>query len=377
MSKRCEIVKGKLWKWVRVPAIVVSCAIILLTLKNTFIPNFEGDFYNSDRSVELSIEDGDGVWRVSKTEIVDKRRVTNEFVATKKYWSLRFGGDADQQSIVFHPNTRNFYFSFGKKNVRLLRKSWLSESAVRHPYVAEGVVLAWIAGLILLLFDQKSRIHPSMIYPTWLAFFFALCVSAAVLVYAGNSNSFDASGNPINGCGALIINAMNFFMDIETESIIFAGVLFVLAVPQGLAYIAAGVSGAAQEVRFVALAWKITTSLLAKSFISAAAVAMSVSVVGNHYGWIRGAPKNILADLSIFLLLFSYGLVLLFFSVPDNNKKSSSKELSRAQRVLASIHKFMTRRMPATDESAIIPAVQNGQTETFKVGVVVQRERTQ
>jgi hypothetical protein len=259
----------------------------------------------------------------------------------------------------------------------------LTRWVVRHPYIAEGVVLAWIVAFIFLLCDQKSRLQPSIVYPTWLAFFFAFCISAEILIYSGMENLFDANGNPVNGYGKMIFDGINFFLDIKSETILFGVVFFTLAVPQGLAYLAAGVSGSAREVRFVAFAWKIIASLTAKSFISAAAVAMSISLVGNHYGWVRGDPKNILADLSIFLLLFSYGLVLLFFSIPSGKKKNLGKNSSKLQRWIAWIHGKMTRRMAAVSEGEMPEAKESisgtaepaTRAELIEVSVLIRREQ--
>ncbi|WP_321844988.1 hypothetical protein [Paraburkholderia bannensis] len=323
--------------------------LVLMFLKHTFLPDFEGDFSNQDRSVELVISKYDDTWHVRETMAVENVKETKDFIAMKYFWSLKYGSSDEQRSLDFQPGATDFHLSYAQKNIKILRRTWLADWIVAHPYFSESIVLAWVIGFIFLLFDHKSRKDPIIIYPIWLAFFFALCGSSAALVYAGNSNLFDANGNPLNNYGVMLLDVMNLFLDIKKESVIFAGALFILVVPQWLAYAAAGVAGAAREVRFVMLAWKVVASLLAKSFISAAAVAMSISVLGNHYGWVRGEPKSILADLIIFLLLFSYGLVLLFFSIPGGDWKNNIN--SKPIVVLLSVHKWMKRRMVLAEKA--------------------------
>jgi hypothetical protein len=197
--------------------------------------------------------------------------------------------------------------------------------------------------VLFLILDQKARTDPKLIYWTWLAFFFALFVSAAILVIAGETKIFDYDGKPLNEVAKFILNVVDFVLDIERETLLLGFCLAVVALPQWFAYVMSGLNGAAQKSRFVTDAWRVTAMLLAKSFISASAVAMSIDFTGSHYGWVSPEPRNIISNTLIQIVLLFYGWFLLF-SVPqrvDRSTKAGRSDQASSSR----IHAWMTRRM--------------------------------
>ncbi|WP_143134339.1 hypothetical protein [Burkholderia ubonensis] len=345
-----------------IAGIALGIVIIGGLLAALFYPIFDGNFSNWDGSTKVVIVDNSGSLEVTLLTRNDaKDGQPQHFNARRDLYSLDFGTNLDRHSIVFHPfsnSPHNYSLVSGCSTIPLTRQTWLGTFATAHPYI-----VASLAAIIVLIFmaaalEKRAKIEPKLIYPTWLAFFAAFFISTAVLIAAGEAKIYDYAGNPLNEVARAILNVIEFMVDIEHETLLLAGALFVLALPQWCAYLMSGFTGAARRPRFIKSAWRISTVLLAKSFIGASAVAMSIVVVGNHYGWINSDSRNIIANLLSQLLLLVYGLVILFFVPPSKKMKDGNVPIRPR---LALFHRFMTRRLHHGRKTA---AAKRGQPAT-------------
>ncbi|MBY4726877.1 MULTISPECIES: hypothetical protein [Burkholderia] len=326
---------------------IIMSVILGGVLKCTIFPDFVGKYSSRSRDMDLFVENNRGALEVSKK---DPQRINSgyeKFPASKYFMELRFGVGINLQSIIYKPWSGKFYLVSGSDYVELEKESWFGDVVKRHPYIALFFAMAVMIVGIFTIFEQKAKTHPQIIYPTWLVFFFTLFLSAEVLVFAGENGFYDANGHPVNIYGKIILDVVEFILDIKSDTIIFGTFFLTLAVPQWCAYAMSGLHRSAREVKYVKLAWQIAASLMAKSFISSAAVAMSISLVGGHYGWIHTPPVGVIADLAIFMLLFSYGLILLFFSSPSDFKAAKKGGNSKIQKFVVSSNAWMTQRVMA------------------------------
>lgn len=65
--------------------------------------------------------------------------------------------------------------------------------------------------------------------------------------------------------------------------------------------------------------------LLAKSFISASAVAMSIDFIGSRYGWVSSEPQNIISNALIQIMLLFYGWFSPIFSSAESRQINESR----------------------------------------------------
>jgi hypothetical protein len=123
----------------------------------------------------------------------------------------------------------------------------------------------------------------------------------------------------------------------ECQALLVALALVVL--PQWSAYVMAGLSGAARRPRFVWVAWKWVALLIAKSFISASAIGLSVSLVGSYFGWVSSEPQAVAANVLAALMLLGFGVFLLCV-VPGSPRRQGMPG-----KTVRRVHRHMRRRL--------------------------------
>jgi hypothetical protein len=173
----------------------------------------------------------------------------------------------------------------------------------------------------------------------WLAFFAALFFSTAILIDCGIAHIFSYQGVPQNDVARAIVAGADFFVDVIPKCQALLGAIALIVLPQWCAYVMAGLSGAARRSRFVWIAWMWVAMLIAKSFISASAIGLSIALVGAYFGWVSSEPRSVAASVLAALMLLGYGIFLICV-VP--NKPARQGVPGRTNR---RVHRHMRRRL--------------------------------
>jgi hypothetical protein len=129
-----------------------------------------------------------------------------------------------------------------------------------------------------------------------------------------------------------------FFVDVAPECGALLIALALIVLPQWFAYEMSGLSGAARRSRFVWIAWKWAALLIAKSFISASAIALSIALVGGYFGWVSSEPRGVAANVLAALMLLGFGIFLLCV-VPTRPRQGMPGKTVRR------VHRHMRRRL--------------------------------
>jgi hypothetical protein len=319
---------------------LVITAIVVAYWCVLFWPQFAGHYEGATSRLTVEVASSEEGLRVTLMRNDGEARQVTQFSARKNYAELEFGEDLGHQALVFHPFSGGGYDLVGGcSTIRLRKTSWLSGVAVAHPFVTLALTAAVMVVYMAIMLDAKAKTDPRVIYPMWLAYFGAMALSAVVLVVAGQARIFGYDGEPRNATAQLILTGVEFFLDVVPECQTLFGLLALFVLPQWCAYLMAGVSGTARRSRFVWFTGKWMVLLIAKTFISASAIVLSIAAVGGYYGWISAEPRNVVANVIVALTLLGCGLFL-FCIVPGVGAKRG-KAGATARRV----HRFMRRRM--------------------------------
>ncbi|MFM0197899.1 hypothetical protein [Paraburkholderia strydomiana] len=241
--------------------------------------------------------------------------------------------------MIFHPfSVENYELVTGAGRTQLSKTNRFSRYVVSHPLLALAVLAAAMTAGMLIMIENKAKTDPHMIHPMWVAFFAALFVSTAVLIVSGNAHIFNYEGVPQNAVARGIVSCADFFVDVIPECQALLGALGLIVLPQWCAYVTAGLSGAARRSRFVWIAWKWVAILIAKSFISASAIGLSIALVGAYFGWVSSEPRSVAASVLAALMLLGLGIFLLCL-VPS---KPATQGVPG--RTVRRVHRHMRRR---------------------------------
>nr|WP_199242099.1 hypothetical protein [Paraburkholderia sp. BL8N3] len=240
---------------------------------------------------------------------VDRRRQASQ---CQRWRHEEASQGIERAALVFHPfSVESYELVTGSGKTQLNKSTWLTRFALAHPLVTLAVLAAVMSVGMLIMVENKAKTDPHVIHPMWLAYFSALIFSTIVLIVSGEGHIFDYEGNPQTAVARAIVAGAEFFLDVIPECSALSVVLALFVLPQWLAYGMAGLSGAARRSRFVWIAWKWVVLLIAKSFISASAIALSIALVGAYYGWVSSEPRGIAASVLAALMLLGFGIFLL------------------------------------------------------------------
>ncbi|WP_175773341.1 hypothetical protein [Paraburkholderia phenazinium] len=331
------------WSWARAFRLAIVAAFPAVVIGWLWLftwPHFEGEYIGNGGLTKVEVTSSRGHLQVTVSMRKDDAEQVKTFAATRHYTTLRFGEGIESGVVVFHPfSVESYDLVTGSSRIRLSKSTAITQLALQHPLVTLVVVAALMSTGMLIMIEFKAQTNPSVIHPMWLAFFSALIFSTLVLFVSGEEQIFDYDGNPRTAIARTIVAAANFFLDVipECKMLIVTLTLFVL--PQWLAYGMSGISGAARRSRFVWIAWKWVVLITAKSFISASAIALSISLVGVYYGWVSSEPRGIAASVLAALMLLGFGIALLCI-VPTGPEKRrvAGKSVRR-------FHRHMRRRL--------------------------------
>jgi hypothetical protein len=241
---------------------------------------------------------------------------------------------------VFQPlETSHYKLTSGCDSIPLEKQTMISALVRSHPYAAVVFAALCMMAFMLHVVNEKAKAEPEVIYPMWAAYFGALFGSSFVLLAAGESGIFGVDGEPRNALARAILATIDYSLDLQQEVSLLLALLAFVSLTQWCAYAMAGLSGAARRPHFIWTTWKWVALLTAKALISASAVALSVVLVGGHFGWLSAEPLNIGGDALTSLVLLILGLGV-FCMVPLNRKKG--RPVSKRTR---SVHRWMVRRM--------------------------------
>ncbi|GJH28789.1 hypothetical protein [Caballeronia novacaledonica] len=270
----------------------------------------------------------------------DGEATITRFDTNAGFLKVQFGDGLETQDLVFQPLETNHYTLIsGCGSIPLDKQTTVSALVRSHPYAAVMFVALCMIAFMLHVVNEKAKSEPEVIYPMWAAYFGALFGSSLVFVAAGESGIFGFDGEPRNALARAIMVTVEYSLDLQREVSFLLGLLAFVSLTQWCAYLMAGLSGAARRPQFIWTTWKWVALLTAKALISASAVALSIVLVGGHYGWLNAEPLNIVGDALTSLLLLVPGLVV-FCMVPLN--RTNGRPVSKGTR---SVHRWMVRRM--------------------------------
>ncbi|SAL51612.1 hypothetical protein AWB70_04222 [Caballeronia cordobensis] len=284
--------------------------------------------HRGETQVSLSRERGDGDFKIT------------HFHSNAEFSKVQFGDGLETQDLVFRPlETSHYTLTSGCGSIPLDKQTTISALVRAHPYTAVVFAALCMIAFMLHVVNEKAKAEPEVIYPMWAAYFGALFGSSFVLFAAGESGIFGFDGEPRNALARGILAAIEYSLDLQQEVFLLLGLLAFVSLTQWCAYLMAGLSGAARRPHFIWTTWKWVALLTAKALISASAVALSVVLVGGHFGWLSAEPLSIVGNALTSLLLLIPGLVV-FCMVPLNRKKG--RPVPKGTR---SVHRWMIRRM--------------------------------
>lgn len=334
---------------------VLGVASVFGVLILLFHPFFVGQFSSIDQSVTAVVTESQSKYVVAVTESGPSGTVTRRFDANASSYHLDFGTSLDSSSIEFHPfadSPDHYLFTSGCRTIVLRKQTWLSTLVGHHPYIASIFVLVVVLGTMFTVLEHRALVEPTIIYPTWLSFFAAFFLCTVVLVAAGEARIYDYNGNPVNTVARTILLVVEFMLDIEHETLLLFGILCVFVLPQIFAYVMSGANGAARRPRFIRIAWRYAALLMAKSFIGASAVAMSLTFVGSYYGWLDSGPRTVISNLLAEILLLLYGFVFLAL-IPVSTRTRSRSLTDRGRSAVVRFHRVMIRRLYQTKSRSL------------------------
>jgi hypothetical protein len=302
-------------------------------------PHFEGNYVGAGGLTTVQVTSRGGRLQVAVSRREGDTVQNSVSGATTDYTTLLFGDGIERGALVFHPfNARSYELVTGSGRTRLSKNTWVSQLAVAHPLAALALISAAMAVWMLAMVGNKAKTDPHMIHPMWLAYFVALFFSTAILLLAGEAHIFNYDGEPQNAVARAIVAGTGFFVDVVPECGALLIALALIVLPQWFAYGMSGLSGAARRSRFVWIAWKWAALLIAKSFISASAIALSIALVGGYFGWVSSEPRGVAANVLAALMLLGFGIFLLCV-VPTRPKQGMPGKTVRR------VHRHMRRRL--------------------------------
>lgn len=319
---------------------IILAAIGLLVISLNYWPRFEGQYSGKTGALEIEVmQNRANKFNVTITDNSSSPPGVSDFEAEWHWYELIFGNGIEKRAIIYHPVENRYELVSGCGRTPISKLNWISRMSNAGIYLLLLAVAALILLVMFFVMNEKAKIEPEAIYPMWVAYFGALFGSAGILIIAGEAGIFGFDGRPKNDVAQLILKSIDFLLDIESEFNVLIGLLFIFVFTQWFSYMFSGLSGAARRPRFISTAWRWVALLMAKGFISASALLLSIEVIGRRYFWIVTEPRNLVADVILSLLALLIGLVI-FWLVPLKQKKVGL--LGRGAR---RIHKFMRRRM--------------------------------
>lgn len=306
----------------------------------SFWPQLEGTYVGNAGKTKIEVATEATGTYVTISDDTSGTTKVSVFEAEKAKYTLRFGSGLEQQAIVYHPLGNDHYeLVTGGGSIALTKQSWMSRLAVAHPYAALTAIMASMIAYMFYVLKEKAKTEPEVIHPMWLAYFGALFGSAGILIAAGENGIFGVNGKPLTDVARAILKAAEFFLNLGPELWGLLGLLAFVSLTQYFAYGFSGLSGAAQRPRYIVLIWKVVTLLIAKAFIGASAVVLSIEIIGSQFDWVNTEPRNLAANVALSIMSLFFGL-LVFCVVPL--KSGVGKPVGKRVRRL---HRWMRRRM--------------------------------
>jgi hypothetical protein len=304
-----------------------------------FWPRFEGSYLGDAGRTSLDITRGAGAIRVAISDGASDGPHLSYIPAAEDGYTLRFGAGLDRQAVIYHPSAGRYELVTGCRSIGVIKQNWGTRFAHSYPRATGLIVTVFMIAAMFFVLEGKAKSEPEAIYPMWLAYFGALFISAGVLVAAGEAQIFGFDGEPQNALARAILSGVQFFLDFGKECWLLLGLLALVSFTQWSAYVFSGLSGAARRSRFILSTWKWVALLIAKAFIGASAVTLSVVLVGSNFGWVNAEPGNVSADIIIAMSALLCGLTV-FSVVPygGRNGRPVSRQVRHA-------HVWMRRRL--------------------------------
>ncbi|WP_413197440.1 hypothetical protein [Pararobbsia alpina] len=326
----------------------IACLFVsaFLALYN-FFPSFDGVYHGSDRDVDVLVTKTKTGFSVVLSLNDFGAKTNSTYRGEVKGFSLNFGEGLDRQAIKFHPFDHTYELASGNSVTKLKRSTEATQFASRHMFVVLMALVVIVFIAIFFILETWGNSHPELIHPVWLTFFYALFLSGIMFVVAGDTQMLDVNGNALNKYGEWLTEGVEYFLDLKTETYVLGVAVVALAVPQWLAYLFAGINGCARKARYLDAAWRLAAMFLAKSFISASSVAISVLIVGRYYRWLDYGIDKITLNIATCLMLLLYGFILIFVAHPKAGKSNAEPKDVAILKLAKLAHAKMTRKIAA------------------------------
>lgn len=205
-------------------------------------------------------------------------------------------------------------------------------------------VLAMI-GLVGLEAYYLRKKFGGSVHVVWYLFSFSLCVGGAAFSWASHIGAIDATGNPSNEYGRMLISIFGFFLDLNQDFWFLVGVVFVVIGPQFLSYCASGLFGCAARPRFVAQTINFFTWGMVKSFASGAGAFLSAALFGLYSHWHGFEPPQALkyGVISSMLMVVAFLVLMAKATTDELPTLANDHRIKYILRRLLIIHAWMMR----------------------------------
>lgn len=296
-------------------ALLIGFVVLVVWLM--FWPQLDGHYSADAGSLTIDVVFDGAAAHVTMSGDAVPPGLQGRMNANRGFTTVTFGPDVlNRQMLVFHPfrnGPGQYELVSGCRSVTLTKSTPGSRFGRAHPYLAMLLVTVSLLAFMAYALNEKAKSEPENISPMWYVYCLVFLVSLIALAGTGASGMFGFDGVPRNAIARAIVWGADWFLAVQEDCTVLLGILAIVVLPQWGAYVLGGGVGAARRSRHVVSTGKLVALFIAKTFISASAVALAIVVVGSYYAWLAPGPLNVFANVLTAIMLLMLGLMIFCF----------------------------------------------------------------
>ncbi|UZA66855.1 hypothetical protein [Pseudomonas viridiflava] len=153
-----------------------------------------------------------------------------------------------------------------------------------------------------------ARTQPTGLRVIWYFFSLSVVLTAEIALHARYVNAINEHGQFLGDYGHLLEFGLHFMSDLNTDILVFLGILVAVILPQLLSYVMSGLFGVASMPVFAGRSAAIFAWAVIKSFTVCSGIWFAISIMGSMRVFsVPNYPGMLL--LSALLLLIAFGML--------------------------------------------------------------------
>ncbi|VVP33177.1 hypothetical protein PS865_04469 [Pseudomonas fluorescens] len=213
-------------------------------------------------------------------------------------------------------------------------------------YAAVAIISIPGLGSLILLNWLLARTQPSGLRIIWYFFSLSLVVTTEIGLHARYINAINEHGQFIGNYGHVLEWGLHFMSDLNTDMLMFIGLLVAVMLPQLLSYVMSGLFGVASMPLFAGRSTTIFVWAVIKSFTVCSGIWFTISIMGAMN--VFSVPNySGMCLLSALLLVMAFGILWGYEegkAVLTELIDGANKRWPHLVRPLLIAHRWCTRR---------------------------------